>query len=48
MTSEATAPAPEAVAAEPPGTQSVEVWVSEAELVPGEVAVIMSLALDLT
>ena len=49
MTSEAAAPAPEAhpVAAEAPGAQSVEVRVSEAELVPGEVTVIMSLALDL-
>lgn len=49
VTSEATAAAPQAqaVAAEAPRAERVEVWVSEAKLVPGEVAVVMPPALDL-
>ena len=37
----------QAVATEASGAECVEVWVSEAKLVPGEVAVVMPLALDL-
>ena len=49
VTSEAAAPAPQthAVATEAPGAECVEVWVSEAKLLPGEVAIVMPLALDL-
>ena len=47
VTSEAAAPQAHAVAAEAPGAECVEVRVSEAKLLPGEVAVVMPLALDL-
>ena len=47
VTSEAPAPQAQAVAAEASGAECVEVWVSEAKLVPGEVAVVMPPALDL-
>ena len=47
VTSEAATPQAHAVAAEAPGAECVEVWVSEAKLLPGEVAVVMPLTLDL-
>lgn len=47
VTSEAAAPQAHAVAAEASWAECVEVWVSEAKLLPGEVAVVMPLALDL-
>ena len=49
VTSEATAadPQAQAVAAEASGAECVEVGVSETKLGPGEVAVVMPLALDL-
>ena len=49
VTAEAAASAPQAhaVTTEAPGAECVEVWVSEAKLLPGEVAIVMPLALDL-
>ena len=49
VTAEAATSAPQAhaVAAEAPRAECVEVWVSEAKLLPGEVSVVMPLALDL-